>query len=148
MSDPAPSFVSVKLPASLVQQARVSAQTMRRSVASQIEYWATLGKALEQAGLTTNDSQALIARQERAAYGAALPPLGQELDELHGHVVALAKSGALNARVREAVNVNTAAGATGATGARVTSGTSDGSTISGGAGGHAAKPARRARKAP
>ena len=62
MSD-APPFISVKLSAGLVNQARDAAQTMRRSVASQIEYWATLGKALEHAGLTTNDSQALIVRQ-------------------------------------------------------------------------------------
>lgn len=105
MSD-APPFVSVKLPAALVNQAREAAQTMRRSVASQIEYWATLGKALEHAGLTTNDSQALIARQERAAYQVTPPPaqpLSPELDELHGHVLALAKSGALSSRAQEAV---------------------------------------------
>lgn len=105
MSD-APPFVSVKLPSALVNQAREVAQTMRRSVASQIEYWATLGKALEHAGLTTNDSQALIARQERAAYQIAPPPaqrLSPELDELHGHVLALAQSGALSSRAQEAV---------------------------------------------
>lgn len=102
-------FVSVKLPAGLVKQARESAQTMRRSVASQIEYWATLGKALEHAGLTTSDSHALIARQERAVYGtppAPFQPLSPELDDLHGHVVALAKSGALAARAQEAVVAN------------------------------------------
>ena len=73
MSDEPP-FVSVKLPALLVNQAREAAQTMRRSVASQVEYWATLGRALEQAGLTTADSHALIARQERGSYGRPPPP--------------------------------------------------------------------------
>src|SRR5688572_33097196 len=89
-------FVSVKLPAGLVNQAREAAATMRRSVASQIEYWATLGKALEHPGLTTGDSQALIARQERAQYvvGASAPPLSAERDALHRHVLASAKSGA------------------------------------------------------
>lgn len=108
MSTESPPFVSVKLSAGLVNQAREAAQTMRRSVASQIEYWATLGKALEHAGLTTHDSQALIARQERAAYGAAPAPhaLSPELDELHGHVLALAKSGALSARAQETVAAN------------------------------------------
>lgn len=108
MSD-APPFISVKLPASLVNHAREAAQTMRRSVASQIEYWATLGKALEHAGLTTNDSQALIARQERAVYHVAPPPapaLSPELDDLQAHVLALAKSGALAARAQDAVAVN------------------------------------------
>ena len=109
MSDSTP-FVSVKLPASLVNQAREAAQTMRRSVASQIEYWATLGRALEHAGLTTADSHALIARQERATYNATplLSGTSPELDALHGHVVALAKSGALADRAQEAVARNKA----------------------------------------
>lgn len=106
----APTFVSVKLPASLVNQAREAAHTMRRSVASQIEYWATLGKALEHAGLTTGDSQSLIARQERAGYVVGAPPqaLSPELDALHGHVLALAKSGGLNERTRGVVAANKA----------------------------------------
>ena len=109
----APPFVSVKLPALLVNHAREAAQTMRRSVASQIEYWATLGKALEHAGLTTSDSHALIARQERAIYHVAPPPtapISAELDELHAHVLALSKSGALAARAQEAVAGNKARG--------------------------------------
>lgn len=101
-------FVSVKLPAALVNQARDAAQTMRRSVASQIEYWATLGRALEHAGLTTADSQALIAREERASYrlAASSNGLSQELDDLHAHVLALAKSGALADRAQTAVEDN------------------------------------------
>lgn len=104
----APSFVSVKLSAALVNQAREAAQTMRRSVASQVEYWATLGKALEHAGLTTSDSQALIARQDRALYTVTpqQPPVSPELDELQGHVLALAKSGALADRTEKAVARN------------------------------------------
>ena len=105
MSD-SPPFVSVKLPARLVNQARDAAQTMRRSVASQIEYWATLGMALEHAGLSTSDSRALIARQERAAYGAPPPtglPVSPELDDLQAHVLALSKSGALSTRAQDAV---------------------------------------------
>lgn len=104
-----PPFVSVKLPASLVNQAREAAGTMRRSVASQIEYWATLGKALEHAGLTTGDSRALIARQDLASYAAAEPAsLAPELDALHGHVLAVARSGALNERTRTVVEANRA----------------------------------------
>ena len=103
----APPFVSVKLPAALVNHAREAAQTMRRSLASQIEYWATLGKALEHAGLTTGDSQALIARQERAHYAVGEPAaLSPELEALHGHVLAVAKSGALNERTRAVVGAN------------------------------------------
>jgi hypothetical protein len=102
-------FVSVKLPAALVNQARDAAQTMRRSVASQIEYWATLGKALEHAGLTTGDSQALIARQESARYAVREhAPLSAELEALHAHVLAVAKSGSLNERTRKVVEANRA----------------------------------------
>jgi hypothetical protein len=105
------SFVSVKLPATLVDKARDAAQPMRRSVASQIEYWATLGRALEHAGLSTQDSQALIAREESAAYlvAAGTPPaLSAELGALHGHVLALAQSGALAERAKAAVAENRA----------------------------------------
>ena len=103
-----PAFVSVKLSALLAKQAREAAQTMRRSVASQIEYWATLGRALEEAGLTTTDSHALIARQERGSYGRPPPPspLSPELDDLHAHVLALAKSGALADRAQTVVARN------------------------------------------
>jgi hypothetical protein len=104
-------FASVKLPAALVNKARDAAQPMRRSVASQIEYWATLGRALEQAGLSTQDSQALLAREETAAYalaGTAAPALSPELDALHGHVLALAQSGALAERAKVAVAQNRA----------------------------------------
>src|SRR6476659_3687988 len=84
MSD-TPPFVSVKLPAALVKHAREAAQTMRRSVAGQIEYWATLGRALEHAGLTTGDSRALIARQERAQFELSEPSkVSPELEALHG----------------------------------------------------------------
>ncbi|MGK6309540.1 TA system antitoxin ParD family protein [Variovorax sp. DT-64] len=106
-------FASVKLPAALVDKARDAAQPMRRSVASQIEYWATLGRALEQTGLSTQDSQALIAREEGARYavavaGEATPALSSELDALHGHVLALAQSGALAERAKAAVAENRA----------------------------------------
>lgn len=108
MSDASP-FTSVKLSAALVNQARDAAQTMRRSVASQIEYWATLGKALEHAGLTTGDSQALIARQERAPYVVGEPAaLSAELEALHAHVLAVAKSGALAERARNTIASNKA----------------------------------------
>jgi hypothetical protein len=97
------SFVSVKLPAALVNHAKEAAQTMRRSVASQVEYWATLGRALEQAGLTANDSHALIARQERATYGRPpSAPSPTQPDELDDHVLALAKSGASAERTQAA----------------------------------------------
>lgn len=103
-------FASVKLPASLVDKARDAAQPMRRSVASQIEYWATLGRALEHAGLTVQDSRALIAREESPPCLPAATPAGlsPELGALHDHVLALAQSGALAQRAKVAVSENRA----------------------------------------
>ena len=110
-------FTSVKLAAALVDDARAAALTMRRSVASQIEYWATLGRSLESAGLTARDTTALIARQDAAVY-AARDATGDKpaasaadrarLESLKTHVVALAKSGALARRASEAVAANAA----------------------------------------
>ncbi len=103
-------FASVKLPVSLVDQARSSAQTMRRSVASQIEYWATLGRSLESAGLTAQDSSALIAREDAAQYtlSGSVSADATELNDMKAHVVALAKSGALVQRTSMAVAANAA----------------------------------------
>jgi hypothetical protein len=102
-------FASVKLPAALVDKARDAAQPMRRSVAGQIEYWATLGRALEHAGLSTQDSQALIAREESATHAANVQAaLSPELGALHGHVLAMAQSGALAERAKAAVAENRA----------------------------------------
>jgi hypothetical protein len=56
VSSPASSaFNSVKLPAPLVNEARAAALTFRRSTAGQIECWATLGKAVEESGITVRE---------------------------------------------------------------------------------------------
>ena len=60
----ATSFASVKLPVDLVQQAREAAQPSRRSVAAQIEYWATLGRIAETSGLTTLEAREAIAHYD------------------------------------------------------------------------------------
>lgn len=110
------SFSSVKLPAALVDEARHAAQPMRRSVASQIEYWATLGRALERTGITTGESHALIANEDRATYGSAARTaqgLSAELADLQAHVLGLAKSGALVSRASDVVEQNRAKASTG-----------------------------------
>jgi Asp-tRNA(Asn)/Glu-tRNA(Gln) amidotransferase B subunit len=65
VSQPA-SFQSVKLPASLVNAAKTSAQTFRRSTAAQIEYWAILGKSLEAQGITSEEARVRVERSEVA----------------------------------------------------------------------------------
>jgi hypothetical protein len=66
MAQPSSAFASVKLPSALVAQAREAAQPMRRSVAGQVEYWATLGRIVEHSGLTAQEAQTAIANYEAA----------------------------------------------------------------------------------
>ena len=61
MSASPSTFSSVKLPSGLVSQAREAATPMRRSVAGQIEYWATLGRIAEASGLTITEAREAIA---------------------------------------------------------------------------------------
>ena len=93
-------FTSVKLPAALVQQAREAAQPMRRSVAGQIEYWATLGRVVEHAGLTVQEAQAAIEGYEAAARQARLK---DTLDGIDARFAAAEASGSLADRLRDAV---------------------------------------------
>jgi len=106
-------FASVKLPAALVQQAREAAQPMRRSVAGQIEYWATLGRVVEHTGLTVQEAQAAIegyeaaARQARAKAQATEPGNGADsLETLKRRVLAVSTDGTLQAHIQQIVEDN------------------------------------------
>ena len=98
-------FASVKLPAALVQQARDAAQPMRRSVAGQIEYWATLGRVVEHTGLTVQEAQTAIEGYEAAARQARLK---DTLEDIETRFAAAETNGNLAARVREVVLDNRA----------------------------------------
>ena len=101
-------FASVKLPAALVNQARDAAQPMRRSVAGQVEYWATLGRIVEQSGLTAQEAQSAIANYEAAARRAsptAAEPASQA-DALLAQFMAVENDGSLAQRVREVIASN------------------------------------------
>ena len=91
-------FSSVKLPAALVQQAREAAQPMRRSVAGQVEYWATLGRIVEHSGLTAQEAQAAIETYEAAARAAQKTRI---VADLTSRLLAAESSGSLAQRVRE-----------------------------------------------
>lgn len=99
----ATAFSSVKLPAALVNKARDAAQPMRRSVASQIEYWATLGQVVEHTGLSVQEARAAIEDYERAARGAQAR---STVDALEAGFLAAEADGSLAARVREVVAAN------------------------------------------
>ena len=88
------------IPAALVQQAREAAQPMRRSVAGQIEYWATLGRVVEHTGLTVQEAQAAIEGYEAAARQARLK---DTLDGIEARFDAAEANGSLAARLRETV---------------------------------------------
>ncbi len=99
------SFNSVKLPAHLVTQARAAALTFRRSTAGQIEYWATLGKAVEESGLTVREVQAVMEPAQAAAPAQAT---NSQAQSLIADFIAFDHSGALAAHVRQVVANNAA----------------------------------------
>ena len=105
------SFASVKLPESLVQQARDAAQPLRRSAAGQIEYWATLGRVVEHSGLTVQEARLAIENYEAAAHEARHPAVSTpdhdtQANELIARFMAIEADGSLAQRVREVVAEN------------------------------------------
>lgn len=115
---PIPSgFSSVKLPATLVQQAREAAQPLRRSVAGQVEYWATLGRVVEHTGLTVQEARTAIEEYEAAVRKTrsleALPPHAPDtpdeanaLTTLKQRVLAVSSNGTLQTHIRTVVEDN------------------------------------------
>lgn len=103
-----PAFASVKLHAALVEQARQAAQPMRRSVAGQVEYWATLGRIVEHSGLTAQEAQVAIAQYESSLHPSApsAVPVPEQADALLAQFMALEVDGSLAQRVREVVAHN------------------------------------------
>jgi hypothetical protein len=108
MSQTQTAFASVKLPAALVAQAREAAQPMRRSVAGQVEYWATLGRIVEHSGLTAQEAQTAIANYEAAARNARPPEPAAtpQADALLAQFMAVEADGSLAQRVRDVVAQN------------------------------------------
>ena len=108
MSQTQNAFASVKLPSALVTQAREAAQPMRRSVAGQVEYWATLGRIVEHSGLTAQEAQTAIAKYEAAARKARTPEpaAAPQADALLAQFMAVEADGSLAQRVREVVAQN------------------------------------------
>jgi len=102
---PSAAFASVKLPHALVEQARQAAQPMRRSVASQIEYWATLGQIVEHTGLSVQEARAAIEHYEAEAHAVTAPA---SVDALTARLLAAQATGSLAQRVREVVRDNQA----------------------------------------
>lgn len=97
------SFSSVKLPAGLVNQAREAAAPMRRSVAGQIEYWATLGRIAEASGLIVAEAREAIARHDVGQIPASE---GEPLDRIEAEFLAAQSAGKLAQAVRQTVQAN------------------------------------------
>jgi len=90
--------VSVKLPESLVQQAKEAAQPLRRSAAGQIEYWATLGRIVEHSGLTVQEARNAIENYEAAPTDS--------LGSFKPRILASNVDGSLQAQIRRIVADN------------------------------------------
>ena len=103
MPSSSPSFASVKLPSGLVNQAREAAAPMRRSVAGQIEYWATLGRIAEASGLTVTEAREAIALYDVRQSTA---PEADPLDQIESDFLAAESSGKLAQAVRQTVQAN------------------------------------------
>ena len=102
------SFASVKLPESLVQQARAAAQPLRRSAAGQIEYWATLGRIVEHSGLTVQEARVAIEIYESTPHKAHIDVanMDSQASELIAQFMAVEADGSLAQRVRQVVLEN------------------------------------------
>jgi ParD-like antitoxin of type II bacterial toxin-antitoxin system len=96
-------FASVKLPAALVQQAREAAQPQRRSIAGQIEYWATLGRIADETGLTVQEAREAIARYDARQQDGALD---ESLDAIESRFADAETTGRLVQAVRSTVHAN------------------------------------------
>ena len=93
-----PAFSSVKLSNTLVTEAKHAAQTLRRSTAGQIEYWALLGKAVEDGGLTTREAaNALNLQSDKASSQASA---------IAAQLTQFSASGALAQHVRHVIAQN------------------------------------------
>ncbi len=103
VSTVSPNFNSVKLPAPFVSDARAAALTFRRSTAGQIEYWAMLGKAVEESGITVRDVQSVMQPAVSAAPSQAMASQAQSLT---ADFIDFDRSGALAAHVRQVVANN------------------------------------------
>ena len=94
-------FASVKLSTSLVQLAREASLPQRRSVAAQIEYWATLGRIADETGLTVREAREAIAQFD--ARQIAESPADESLDAIEARFAQAEESGSLSQAVRDAV---------------------------------------------
>jgi hypothetical protein len=104
MTSSASAFSSVKLPAALVQQAREAAQPQRRSVAGQIEYWATLGRIADETGLTVREAREAIAQYDLRNHPSAAQD--ESLEAIEARFMAAETDGRLAQAVRETVMIN------------------------------------------
>ena len=82
---------AVKLSDELVELARNEAKLMKRSIAGQVEYWATLGRTIETSGFLSVEHVRSVLRGEgsvqeltAAEQALYLELLGDELESLDG----------------------------------------------------------------
>ncbi|WP_431102108.1 TA system antitoxin ParD family protein [Roseateles noduli] len=61
---------SVRVSAELFQSAQEQGEAMTRSAAQQIEHWARLGKALEDAGLSTDEMVSVLRGEAESGAGS------------------------------------------------------------------------------
>jgi hypothetical protein len=81
--------------------AREASFPQRRSVAAQIEYWATLGRIADETGLTVREAREAIAQFD--ARHSPDSPADESLDAIDARFTQAEASGTLSLAVRNAV---------------------------------------------
>jgi ParD-like antitoxin of type II bacterial toxin-antitoxin system len=99
----ASTFSSVKLSGALILSARESAATSCRSTSGQIEYWALLGRSVEEAGLTTIEAQSAISGRDSAGVHSGRKLAASSLTD---KILNANTTGSLAQRVRDVVQAN------------------------------------------
>ena len=77
----------------------------RRSVAGQIEYWATLGRIAEETGLTVQEAREAIARYDAKQDAEGILP-DESLDAIEARFAQAEQTGSLAQAVRSTVLEN------------------------------------------
>lgn len=99
-------FSSVKLSSAFVTDAKQAAQALRRSTAGQIEYWALLGKAVEDGGLTTREAANALGLQHNIAGSNTSAVPSRQASALVAQFTEFSANGALAQHVRHVIAQN------------------------------------------
>ena len=98
----------VRIESHLYELARSEAAVEKRTIAGQIEYWATLGQIVEHTGLSVPEARLAIEQYETAAAQRQQATAPTSVDALTARLLTAQARGTLAQRVRSVVLENQA----------------------------------------